>query len=454
MDGHPWLGITIIAALTIIAYFLELAKASFENLSYNTLEKTADDDEEDADTVATAKAALEFIDKKERAFLNAVRAGMGIALIGDGIAYARHIAGAIYDKAYAYHGNEILPVVYVILATIVFMYIVILLSHIIPDRLGSLKAEKHFFRLFGLMKMITVLLAPIGKCLEAGCHILLKIVGVDSDAKDIVTEDEIISMVNESQEQGVLEAEEAEMISNILEFDEKQTRDIMTHRTKIVAVDSDMDIESAMKFMARQSFSRFPLYTGDIDNIVGVIHLKDVVKCYAGNNYKSKTLLNISRKPLLVPDTLNIDDLFHEMQNKNVHMAIVIDEYGQTAGIVAMEDILEEIVGNIQDEFDAEEQLIRKCNDTIWLVLGETHLDELSEATGIEPDDDDMENFDTLNGLLISILGRIPADDEKATVEYNGYRFDILETKRKMIRKVRVTKLETPEEKEETEEEK
>ncbi|MBR5731866.1 MAG: HlyC/CorC family transporter, partial [Lachnospiraceae bacterium] len=133
-------------------------------------------------------------------------------------------------------------------------------------------------------------------------------------------------------------------------------------------------------------------------------------------------------------------------------MAIVIDEYGQTAGIVAMEDILEEIVGNIQDEFDNEEQLIRKCNDTIWIVLGETHLDELSEAIGVEPDDDDMENFDTLNGLLISILGRIPADDEKATVEYNGYRFDILETKRKMIRKVRVTKLETPEEKEEKEE--
>ena len=449
MDGHPWLGIIIIAALTIIAYFLELAKAAFENLSYNTLEKMADDDEEDPEHAAIAKAALEFVDHKERAFLNAVRAGMGIALIGDGIAFAKHIAGALYDAAYDYHRSEFLPVLYVVLAIIVFIYLVVLLSHIIPDRLGSLKAEKHFFRLFGLMKMITVVLAPIGTCLEVGCHILLKIVGVDSDAEDIVTEDEIISMVNESQEQGVLEAEEAEMISNIIEFDEKQTRDIMTHRTKIVAVDSEMDIESAMKFMARQSFSRFPLFTGDIDNIVGVIHLKDVVKCYAGNNYKNRTLLDISRKPLMVPDTLNIDDLFHEMQNKNVHMAIVIDEYGQTAGIVAMEDILEEIVGNIQDEFDNEEQLIRKCNDTIWIVLGETHLDELSEATGLEPDDDDMENFDTLNGLLISILGRIPADDEKATVEYNGYRFDILETKRKMIRKVRVTKIETPGDKEE-----
>jgi putative hemolysin len=215
----------------------------------------------------------------------------------------------------------------------------------------------------------------------------------------------------------------------------------MTHRTKIVAVDSEMPIEEAMRFMARQSFSRFPLYTGDIDNIVGVIHLKDVVKCYAGNNYKNKTLLNISRQPFLVPDTLNIDDLFHEMQNKNVHMAIVIDEYGQTAGIVAMEDILEEIVGNIQDEFDSEEQQIRKCNDRIWLVLGETHLDELSEVTGLEPDDDDMENFDTLNGLLISILDRIPEDNEHETVFYEGYSMEILEVKRKMIRRVLLRKL-------------
>ncbi len=161
MDGHPWLGIIIIAALTIIVYFLELAKAAFENISYNTLEKMADDDEENAENAATAKAALEFIDHKERKFLNAVRAGMGIALIGDGIAYTRHIAGAIFDKAHDYHGSDILPVVYVVVATIILMYLVILLSHIIPDRLGSLQAEKHFFRLFGLMKMITVILTPI-----------------------------------------------------------------------------------------------------------------------------------------------------------------------------------------------------------------------------------------------------------------------------------------------------
>lgn len=441
MEQHPWLGVMIIVALTIIAYLLELAKAAFENVNDATLEKLADDTENDPQTAAMAEKALEFIDVRERGFLNAVRASMGAALIVNGLAFAKHIMPAIYNRADAGTGSGIAAVSITVVSVILFIYLQVLFAHIIPDRLGSLKAEKYFFRMFGLMKGVTVVMTPFGAMLEGGCKLGLKLIGVDASAEDIVTEDEIISMVNESQEQGVLEADEAEMISNIIEFDEKQAQDIMTHRTRIIAVNSEMGIEEAMRFMAGQSFSRFPLYTGDIDNIVGVIHLKDVVKCFAGNNYKEKTLIDIARKPLFVPDTQNIDDLFKDMQEKNVHMAIAIDEYGQTAGIVAMEDILEEIVGNIQDEFDREEEQIRKCKEGIWLVLGDTHLDELAEEIGIEFKDDDLESFDTLNGLLISILDRILVDGEKATVEYQSFRFDIIETKNKMIRKVRVTKL-------------
>lgn len=440
MDGHPWLGLIIIAAVTLTDFFLELAKAAFENVSSKTLEKLADD-EENAESSKTAKSALKFIDEKERVFLNAMRAALGISFILDGIAFMKHVAPDVREWAVGRFANDIAAAAAVVITAVVIMYLIVLFSHIIPDRLGSLHDEKYFFKMFGIMKMMTVLFTPISFLLEGGCHILLKIVGVDSDAADIVTEDEIISMVNESTEQGVLEAGEAEMISNIIEFDEKQAQDIMTHRTRIVAVDSEMGIEAALKFMAGQSFSRFPLYTGDIDNVVGVIHLKDVVKCFASNNYKDKTLIDIARKPLFVPDTQNLDDLFADMQSKKVHMAIAIDEYGQTAGIVAMEDILEEIVGNIQDEFDREEEVIRKVTDNIWLCMGEAHLDELSEATGLEPEDDDLESFDTLNGLLISILDRIPVDGERATVEYRGYRFDILDARKKMIRKVRVTKL-------------
>lgn len=441
MDQHPWFGVIIVIALTVIAYLLELAKAAFENVNDATLEKLTDDEEDNPEMAKTAEEALEFIDGRERGFLNAVRASMGIALIVNGIAFAKHILPSIITKAGECMDSRALVIVIAVVCAFAFIYLEVLFTHIIPDRLGSLKAESHFFKMFGLMKSVTVVMAPLSAMLEGGCKLGLKLIGVDASAEDIVTEDEIISMVNESQEQGVLEADEAEMISNIIEFDEKQTQDIMTHRTRVVAVDSEMGIEEAMRFMAGQSFSRFPLYTGDIDNVVGVIHLKDVVKCFASNNYKDKTLIDIARKPLFVPDTQNINDLFKDMQGKNVHMAIAIDEYGQTAGIVAMEDILEEIVGNIQDEFDREEEQIRKVKEGIWLVLGDTHLEELAEETGLELKDDDLESFDTLNGLLISILDRIPVDGEKATVDYQNYRFDIIETKNKMIRKVRMTKL-------------
>ncbi|MCR5684413.1 MAG: hemolysin family protein [Lachnospiraceae bacterium] len=448
MENHPYWGIIIILAFLIIDYFVSLAKAAFKDISTGYLEKLADNEDEDKSLSDRASQALTFLDEKERSFFNATWLIIGISWICSGIFYARMIIpgllkrllGAFAPKV-SENGAYALAVICVILITVVVVYLIILFAHIMPDRLGSKRSEKYFFRMFGLMKMVTVLFSPLSALLEGGCRMVLKLFGVDSDEEDIVTEDEIMSMVNESHEQGVLEADEATMISNIIEFDEKQAKDIMTHRTRIVAVNSEMGIEKAMKFMAGQSFSRFPLYTGDIDNIVGVIHLKEVVKCFASNHYQNKKLIDIARKPLFVPDTQNIDDLFREMQEKNVHMAIAIDEYGQTAGIVAMEDILEEIVGNIRDEFDKEEDLIRRIGEDSYIVMGEAHLDEIAEMTGLEPKDDDMEDFDTLNGLLISILDRIPEDNERETVIYEGYSMEILETKRKMIRRVLLRKL-------------
>ena len=448
MDNHPYLGILIILAFTLIDFFVSLAKAAFKDVSEPYLEKLADEDEDDPVKAAKASEGLKFIDDKERLFYNATWLVIGISWICSGYFYARMtvpklraFVEGLFAKSFSAAAAKTFAVLAVILISVFLIYLVILFAHIMPDRLGSKRAEKYFFKMFGLMKLLTTFFEPLSTMLEGGCRIILKIFGVDADAEDIVTEDEIMSMVNESHEQGVLEAEEAEMISNIIEFDEKQTKDIMTHRTRIVAVDSEMDIERAMRFMAKQSFSRFPLYTGDIDNIVGVIHMKEVVKCFSSGHYKDKKLIDIARKPMFVPDTQNIDDLFREMQAKNVHMAIVIDEYGQTAGIVAMEDILEEIVGNIRDEFDREEDLISKCKDGTFVCLGEAHLDEITEMTGFEPTDEDLDNYDTLNGLLISILDRIPEDNEHETVIYEGWSFELLEVKRKMIRRVRMRKL-------------
>jgi len=251
-------------------------------------------------------------------------------------------------------------------------------------------------------------------------------------------EDDIISMVNEGHEQGVFDAGQAEMISNIFELDDKEVSDIMTHKKRIVAVDVNMPLKDALQFMLSENYSRYPLYEDNLDNIIGILHLKDVAAAYISPGKNKKTLREIAREPFFVPDTQSVNLLFHEMQTKNIHMAIVVDEYGQTAGLVAMEDFLEEIVGNIQDEYDQEEKMILSVDNDSCVVKGSISLEDLEDELNISIDHQD---FDTLNGLLISILDRIPADGEQATLEYGGYRFDILKTMNKMIEQVRISKL-------------
>lgn len=463
MNGHPLIQLAVIVLLTVLDYFVSLAKAAFENINDADFEKIKEDIE-NKEMLKKAEAGENFIENKGTVFINAIWFLLGLSFITDGLIYGVAIAPAWFmdirsrlssgifggqgmqpgQTFYVY--ATIIAVIILVVITLAIVFLIVLFAHVIPELFGTKYAEKYFFKMYGFMKFVACVFKPAALLLNGACSFMLKIVGVSrAELEDNVTEGEIISIVNEGQEQGLIEAEEAEMISNIISFDEKQAGDIMTHRTKIVAVDSTMQIEEALKFCAGQSFSRFPLYTGDIDNIVGLIHLKDIVKCFSQKNYKNKSLIDIVREPLFVPETQNIDELLKKMKSKNTHMAIVIDEYGQTAGIIAMEDILEEIVGNIQDEFDKEEELIKSIGDDEFICCGEVSLEELEDTTGIRLNDEDLEAFDTLNGLIISILDRIPEDGETAIVEYNGFSCEILETHHKMIKRVRLRRLPEPE---------
>lgn len=445
MDYHPWLGIAIISVLTFFDFFVSIAFAALEEVDEALLDEKA--------KAGSEKAALaaKFVDERNILFLNSAKVVLAASWFGSGIVFSRTILRSFYAwictviDTGAGAWVEAAAVAVTVLYSILLVFVVALISYSIPVKIGVKRSDRLFLKYFGLMRFITAVFGPFTGMLEALSRGIIGLFGIRYSAEDDnVTEAEIISIVNEGQEQGILEEGEAKMISNIISFDEKQAHDIMTHRSRMIAVNSEMGIEAAMRFMSRQSFSRFPLYTGDIDNIVGVIHLKDVTKAVANGRASSKKLIDIARTPLFVPDTMNISDLFHEMQSKSIHMTIAIDEYGQTAGIVAMEDILEEIVGNIRDEFDHEEEPITPVKDGEWICLGEAELEEVCEKTGLKPEEDDEDSFDTLNGLVISILDRIPADGETATVEYCGYTFEILETRRKMIRRVKVTKNQEP----------
>lgn len=257
---------------------------------------------------------------------------------------------------------------------------------------------------------------------------------------DDVTEEEIKSMVNEGHEQGVLLASEAEMINNIFEFGDKEAKDIMTHRKNLIVIDGNLSYNDAVSFIIENSKSRYPVYLDDIDNIIGVLHIKDTF-AFAQKNEVFRTSIkdipNLIREVDFVPETLNIHTLFKMMQAKKSHMVIVVDEYGQTSGAVAMEDILEEIVGNIEDEHDEEETLIRQNPDGSYLMNGLASMPEVIELLGLPVDED---AFETLNGFLVSLLEKIPNDGETAQINMYGYDFNVLKVEDKMIREVLVRK--------------
>lgn len=268
-------------------------------------------------------------------------------------------------------------------------------------------------------------------------HHLKKLGG---DSSEHVTE-EIISMVNEGHEQGVFQAAEAEMITNIFEFGDKEAKDIMTNRKNILAIGQDMLLADAISQMLEAGKSRFPVYHETIDEIVGILHFRDAIVAdrKPGNSDKEVgSIEGLLREAMVVPETKNIASLFRTMQRTKTQMVIVVDEYGQTKGILAMEDILEEIVGNIQDEYDEDEQYIEETgNKDEYIIDGITPLEELEERFSISFHE---EEFETLNGFMISRMDKIPEENEDFSVEVDGYRFQILSVEHKMIKSVLVTK--------------
>lgn len=313
---------------------------------------------------------------------------------------------------------------------------------LLPRKLAIKYTETYAYSLAKVILFFSHLFSPFIWLLEKNTNGILRLFGVrPSDLEENVTEEEIISIVNEGQEQGILEAEEAEMISNIIEFNEKAAKDIMTHRKKVIAISAELTIEEALHFMLDENYSRFPLYDGDIDNIIGLLHLKDVMLYYVDPRLRKESLKKVAREPYFIPDTQSIDVLFHDMQSKKIHMAIAIDEYGQTAGIVAMEDILEEIVGDIQDEYDEEEESFTRLGDDSYLIRGDATLEDLEDELELTFHEEDMNNYDTINGLLVSLLDHIPEEDEKAVIHYCGHEYKLEEVHNRMIDLVRVRKL-------------
>lgn len=270
---------------------------------------------------------------------------------------------------------------------------------------------------------------------SGGLKALLGKKSIDEQAEAV--EEEILSIVEEGHEQGAIESDEAEFISNVFEFGDKEARDIMTPRQKIVGIDAESDMQETMDFMLQNNYSRYPVYEEDVDNIIGVLHMKEAVAAYMKDAKQS--VANVVREPIYIHPTQKISKLLKEMQESKNHLAIVVDEYGQTEGLVALEDIIEVIVGDILDEHDEEENdIMHLATGNGYIVNGTTNLNELEDLFHIEFPEEDI---DTVNGFMLYEHGKLPEQQEKVQVAYQGFLFEALEYEDRMITKVRIRKL-------------
>ena len=323
----------------------------------------------------------------------------------------------------------------IIIITIILSYFTLVFGELVPKRIAMKYYEKVSFASIGVIKTISVITSPFVKFLTFSTNIVSKLFGVTGEEEDNVTEEEIRMMVDVGEEKGTIKEEEKEMINNVFEFNDKFVSEIMVPRNKIFALDIDMTIAEVIEKLSEDMrYSRIPVYDENMDNIKGIIYIKDLLISNKNKNSKIKSLV---KEAYFVSETKRVNELFQELRKDKKQIAIVLDEYGGTAGMVTMEDILEEIVGEIYDEYDKETDKFKKIDNNTFLFDASIALYDVEKFLDIEIDEEDV---DTLGGYLIKKLDRIPKDGEKPIVETEKVTYKIEKVKDRQIVKVKACK--------------
>jgi len=319
------------------------------------------------------------------------------------------------------------------LVTAIMTILVLIFGEITPKSLAKLNSEKIALAVIKPINILVIIFNPLVTIFTKVSGLLIKILGGEPNNREqFITEEEIKTMVGVSEEQGVLEDVEKEMIFNVIEFADSQVRDVMVQRVDIVALPSDASYEEVMEVIKREQFSRIPIYKDKIDDIIGILGVKDLI--LVNNPNEDFNILDYIREPYYTFEYKKISELLNEMKKTRNHMAVVLDEYGGTVGIVTIEDLIEEIVGEIEDEYDKEEDdEIIVVKEDEFIVDGSARLDDISELIGVNME---SEEFDSIGGLVIGQLGRIPK--EKEEVKYNNIRFIVEKVDKNRVKKVRI----------------
>ncbi len=424
--------------LILINAFFASTETAAVSLNENRIRKQAEDGD------SAAAMMLKMVESPTR-FLSTIQVCITLsgflasAFAADG--FASKLADAIVAAGFTLLSPAALNTLCVILITLILSFFMIVLGELVPKRIALQDPEKVLRFSCRAILLVSKIFTPLVWLLTVSTNGVLRLFGINpSESGDEVTEEEIRMMVDIGSESGAIEQDERTMIENIFEFNNTTAADAMVHRMDVVALHVDATNEEILDKIRESGLSRFPVYDEDIDDIVGILNTRDfLLNAQAATPKATRQLI---RKPYLVPETVPADTLFSNMQKQKVHMAIVVDEYGGMSGIVTMEDLLEEIVGNIYDEFDPSEEVeIEKLGDNLWRVLGTVDLETLSEALDITLPLD--EEYDTLGGMVFSVFARLPEDGEKPEVTMHGLHIQVENICDHRVEKALVSKVET-----------
>ena len=429
-EGSLLLQIVIIIILTGINAFFSSAEMAIVSLNKNKLKILIEDGNKKA-------ILLDNLLQEPSKFLSTIQVGITLAgffaSASAATGLSQYLSNALQPLNIPY-SNQIS----MILITFLLSYVTLVFGELIPKRIALRNSEKIALSSIGVVVFISKLFSPFVKFLTFSTNLVLTILKMKEDnIEEKVSKEELRSLVEVGKEHGVINEAEQEMIENIIEFDEKIAREIMIPRTKVFLIDKNISIHELFENKEIGKYSRIPVYENEADNIVGVLLTKDLMMEAYKKGFDNIKVADLLQEAYFVPETKNVNELFNEMQLEKKHITILIDEYGGFSGIVTLEDLIEEVMGNIADEFDDEDLSIRQLSRNKYLISGEVSLNDLNDNFNFELE---SKYYDTLSGILIENLGYIPEDNENIEpITINGVVFKPQRVRNKKIEKVVMT---------------
>ena len=431
MDPEPMSLVSqfiLILVLTLLNAFFASAEMAIVSVNRNRIKMLADDGNKKASLL------VDLLEEPNK-FLSTIQVGITLAGFFSSASAATGISEVI-GASLSQLGIPYAQSISLVVITIILSYFTLVFGELVPKRIALQKSEQMAMLSVRPIVFVFKFAKPFVKLLSLSTNVLLRVIGMsDTDLEEKVSREEIKSLVDAGEEYGVINQIEKEMINSIFDFDDKLAKEVMTPRTEVYMINSQLPL--SIEELLEENYSRIPVYEGDIDNIIGILYLKDFLHEAYQVGFENVDIKKLLHRPYFVPECKNIDQLFKELQKSKRHLAVLIDEYGGFSGIVTIEDLIEEVMGDINDEYDDDDPVIRKIDNDTYIVNGLISIKELNDKLQLNLDEE-TEDYDTLGGFLINQIDYIPSETEECMVEYENLVFKIECVKDKRIEMVKI----------------